>query len=261
MLLKSKIPYLKTINLRGNRLGVITEFEPSYGAIEVLILKDCKIIMVEPGTFKSLENMIRLDLSNNSISRLDESVFGEDSKLELLQLPDNSLTSVSGTFNRTRLLKELKLTSNQINNITDAFKGLTILRKISLSRNLVTHIPDDAFSDNSELVEINLSENKIRWVGTNALKGLVTLRWLLLQGNKLLSLNGSLRHLPKIQHLDASFNAIQSLEWGEFANNGRLTSIEANGEQHQQPARSIHRSWRNGVAQPRKEPGASAAAK
>lgn len=226
MLLKSKMPYLQIINFEGSRLGVIREFEPSYEAIEVLLLGDCGITEVEPGAFKALENMIRLTLSNNSISRLDESVFSKDSKLEFLALSDNNLTSVTGTFNRTRRLKELKLSSNMIHDITDAFKGLTLLRKISMRSNLVTHIPDDAFSDNSELAEINLSENKIRWVGRNALKGLVTLNKLLLQNNQLVSLNGSVRNLPKMRYLDASFNAIQSLERAEFANNGRLTFIK-----------------------------------
>ncbi|XP_077543478.1 uncharacterized protein LOC144155739 isoform X2 [Haemaphysalis longicornis] len=226
MLLNSTIPELKTINLEHNRLGVITEFGASYGAIEVLLLGGCGITDVEPEAFHSLENMTRLDLTNNSISLLDEIVFRKDSKLEFLGLSDNNLTSVSGTFNTTRRMKELTLSSNKINDITDAFKGLTLLRKISMESNLVTHIPDDAFSDNSELTEINFSQNKIRWVGRNALKGLVKLRGLFLQGNELLSLNGSLRHLPEIRFLDASFNAIQSLERGEFENNGRLTSIE-----------------------------------
>lgn len=226
MLLKSKIPYLHIMNLEGSHLGVITELEPSYEEIEVLLLGDCGITEVKPGAFKALEKMMRLNLSNNSLSRLDGSVFSIDSKLEFLALSDNSLTSVTGTFNRTRRMKELKLSSNQIHDITDAFKGLTLLRKISMRSNLVTHIPDDAFIDNSELAEINLSENKIRWVGRNALKGLVTLNKLLLQGNQLVSLNGSIRNLPKIRYLDASFNAIQSLERAEFANNGRLTFIK-----------------------------------
>ncbi|KAH9362706.1 hypothetical protein HPB48_001197 [Haemaphysalis longicornis] len=173
--------------------------------------------------------MIRLDLSNNSISLLDGSVFSKDSKLEFLELSHNSLTSVSGTFNRTRRMRELKLSSNEIRDVTDAFKGLTLLRKISLRCNLVTHIPDDAFSDNHELAEINLCENKILWMGTNAFRGLVTLNTLLLQGNELLSLNGSLRHLPKIQYLDASFNAFQSLGRAEFENNGRLAFIRLLG--------------------------------
>lgn len=226
LLLQSKMPYLQIINLEGSRLGVITEFAPSYEAVEVLLLGDCGITEVEPGAFKSLEKVIRLNLSNNSISYLDESVFSKDSKLEFLALSDNNLTSVTGTFNRTRRMRELRLSSNQIHDITDAFKGLTFLRKISMRSNLVTHIPDDAFSDNSELAEINLSENKIRWMGRNALKGLVTLNKLLLQGNQLLSLNGSIRNLPKLRYLDASFNAIQSLERAEFTNNGRLTFIK-----------------------------------
>lgn len=224
--LKASMPYLSTLNLAHNRINVISEVASSNAMIEELFLNDNEITQVEVGAFAALEEMARLDLSRNSIFYLNESVFNTDSRLEYLELSENKLASVTGVFGRTRRLKDLKLSSNRIEDITSAFEGLTLLKKISLRSNLVTHVPDGTFRDNSGLVEINLSDNRIQWVGRNAFMGLVILDKLLLQDNLLLALNGSSRNLPKLRYVDASHNAIQYLENGEFANDGRLASIE-----------------------------------
>lgn len=225
-LLKARMPYLNTFNLEHNRINFISEVASSNTMIEELFLNDNEITRVEVGAFAALERMTYLDLSRNSITYLNESVFNTGSRLEYLGLSENKLASVTGVFDRTRRLKDLKLSSNRIKDITDAFKGLTLLRKLSLRSNLVTHIPDGTFRDSDGLDEINLSDNKIQWVGRNAFRGLVILDKLLLQDNLLLALNGSARNLPKLRYIDASSNAIQYLENGEFANDDRLASIQ-----------------------------------
>ncbi|KAL1434236.1 hypothetical protein MTO96_011876 [Rhipicephalus appendiculatus] len=225
-LLKARMPYLSTLNLEHNRISLISEVASSNTMIEELLLNDNEITQVEVGAFAALEGMTSLDLSRNGITYLNGSVFNTGSRLEYLGLSENKLASVTGVFDRTRRLKDLKLSSNRIKDITDAFKGLTLLRKLSLRSNLVTHIPDGAFRDSSGLYELNLSDNKIQWVGRNAFRGLVTLDKLLLQDNLLLALNGSARNLPKLRYVDASNNAIQSLKNGEFANDDRLATIQ-----------------------------------
>lgn len=225
-LMASKMPYLKTINLEDNRINVIPEVSASNAMIGRVLLNRNQIIEVRPGAFAALEAMSRVEMSNNSISSLDESVFHANSKLEHLALSGNEMTSILGTFRNIHWIKELVLASNEIEDITDAFKGLTLLRVLSLKNNVVSHVQDGTFSDNPGLVEINLSHNKLQWIGRNAFKGLVTLNKLILRGNQLLSLNGSVRNLPFVQYLDASFNAIQSMEKGEFSNSGHLTFIQ-----------------------------------
>ncbi|KAK8778012.1 hypothetical protein V5799_020647 [Amblyomma americanum] len=221
----SRMPYLKILKLDHNRIQVVTELASYNAMIKEVYLNDNEISQVDFGAFAAIEAMTRLYLNNNNISRLHGSVFHVESKLEILSLADNALTSVAGTFSRTRRMSDLRLFSNRIEDISDAFKGLTLLRKLSLMDNLVTHVPDGTFSDNSGLLEINLSNNRIWWVGKYAFKGIVTLEKVLLQNNRLLALNGSFKNLPKLRYVDASYNSIQSLEKGEFTNNGRLTSI------------------------------------
>ncbi|XP_049524046.1 slit homolog 3 protein-like isoform X2 [Dermacentor silvarum] len=225
-LMASRMPYLKTINLEDNRINVIPEISASNAMIERVLLNRNQINEVRHGAFASLEAMSRVEMSNNSLSSLDKSVFHADSKLEHLALSGNDITSIRGTFRNIHWIKELVLAFNEIEDITDAFKELALLRVLSLRNNFVSHVRDGTFSDNPGLVEINLSNNKIQWIGRNAFKGLVTLNKLILHGNQLLSLNGSVSNLLFVQYLDASFNAIQSLEEGEFSNNGHLTYIQ-----------------------------------
>ncbi|KAH7983728.1 hypothetical protein HPB52_013982 [Rhipicephalus sanguineus] len=226
VLMASKMPFLKKVNLEDNLINVIPEVSASNAKLERLLLNRNQITEVKPEAFAALEAMSRVEISNNSVSRLHQSVFHPYSRLEHLALSGNEITSVRGTFKNINWVKELSLSLNKIEDITDVFKGLALLRVLSLRNNLVSYIQDDTFSENRGLVDINLSDNRIKWVGRNAFKGLVTLNRLILRGNQLLSLNGSVSYLPLAQYLDASFNLIQSLEKGEFFNNGRLTFIQ-----------------------------------
>ncbi|XP_077502892.1 toll-like receptor Tollo [Amblyomma americanum] len=225
-LLASRLPYLKILKLGNNRISVVTEVALPNVMIKELLLNDNEITQVRNGAFAALSSMTRLDISNNSIAQMEESVLPTTSNLEYLTLSRTGLINVAGSFSKQRHIKDLVLSLNRIEDITDAFTGLEMLRTVSLRSNLVTHVPDGAFSDSSGLLEINLSDSRIRWVGRNAFKELLTLNKLILSGNQLLSLNGSVANLPKLHYLDASFNAIQSLERGEFTNNGRLTFIQ-----------------------------------
>ncbi|KAH6945565.1 hypothetical protein HPB50_009016 [Hyalomma asiaticum] len=225
-LMASKMPSLKTVNLNDNLINVIPGVSASNAMIERILINRNRITEVKPQAFAALEAISRVDISMNSLSRLDESVFHPYSRLEHLALSGNNITSIRGAFKNINWVKELALSLNKIEDITDVFQGLTLLRVLSLKNNLVSHVQDGTFSDNRGLVHINLSDNKIKWIGRSAFKGLVTLNKLLLRGNQLLSLNGSARNLPLVQYLDASFNAIQSLEKGEFSNNGQLTFIQ-----------------------------------
>ncbi|XP_037577297.2 protein toll-like isoform X2 [Dermacentor silvarum] len=178
-----------------------------------------------PGAFKLLHKLTKLDLNNNRISYLNDSYFAPDSILEHIDLSMNRLTTFSNVFNRTRRIKVLKLSFNLILDISVAFSGLTELRELYLKSNLISSIPDRTFQDNIRLIRIDLASNNISWIARNAFEGLLSLTILRLDSNRLFSLNGSVRNLPKLQYLGASFNEILSLERGEFGNNGALTAI------------------------------------
>ncbi|XP_077521398.1 uncharacterized protein LOC144132681 [Amblyomma americanum] len=228
-LVKSTMPNLSHLDLERNSIGVITQFSSSNRKIEVILLNNNNITDVEPGAFRALQKLIHLDLSRNNLTFLNASIFPTDSRLEYINLSENRLCSATGTFKNTRQIKILNLSSNRITSITDVVAGLRSLKKLSLVENRLTNIPDNTFIDNSGLLEIDIAENSIQWVGRNAFRGLVTLTSLRLRSNQLLSLNASVGNLPNIKHIDASLNCIQALERNEFGHNRVLGSILLTG--------------------------------
>ncbi|KAK8759400.1 hypothetical protein V5799_002969 [Amblyomma americanum] len=228
-LVKSTMPNLSHLDLERNSIGVITQFSASNRKIEVILLNNNNITDVEPGAFRALQKLIHLDLSRNNITFLNASIFPTDSRLEYINLSENRLCSATGTFKNTRRIKILNLSSDRITSITDVVAGLRSLKKLSLVENRLTNIPDNTFIDNSGLLEIDIAENSIQWVGRNAFRGLVTLTSLRLRSNQLLSLNASVGNLPNIKHIDASLNCIQALEMSEFGHNRVLGSILLTG--------------------------------
>uniref|UniRef100_A0A6M2CPA5 Putative membrane glycoprotein lig-1 n=1 Tax=Rhipicephalus microplus TaxID=6941 RepID=A0A6M2CPA5_RHIMP len=224
-LLKSKMTSVEKLWLEDNKIRTINRFSHYNTKIKELRLKNNVITEVELEAFVSLKNLLRLDLRQNKISALNEAVFGVDSKLDHLDISNNALISISGTFNRTRRITHLKLSFNLIRNITGAFTGLRDLKILSLTGNFLKYIEDSAFSDNLGLAHISVTENKIQWIGRNAFKGLVSLRSLRLERNQLHSLNGSIKNLPKLKYVEASGNSIRFLQTDEFENDSGLKYV------------------------------------
>ncbi|XP_075554672.1 protein toll-like isoform X1 [Dermacentor variabilis] len=227
---RSMLPYLKELMLGQNCINVITKFSFRISKIQRVVLSNNVVADIMPGAFKLLDMLTKLDLKNNSISFLNESYFPHDSILEHIDFSMNRLTTLSNAFNRTRMIQVMKLSFNQIPDISFAFSGLKELRELYLRGNLISSIQHRTFQDNIRLIHIDLDSNNIRWIAKNAFEGLLSLRRVYLNRNLLLSLNGSVRNLPQLQYLGASFNKISSLEKWEFGNTSALTAIylEAN---------------------------------
>ncbi|XP_070378539.1 protein toll-like isoform X2 [Dermacentor albipictus] len=224
-LFKSKLPNLKKVRLDENNLSVITKFAPSNFRIRELNLRHNSVTEIESRAFMPLTDLVILYLGHNNLSFVNESIFSFSSKLEFLNLSRNKLTTLTGAFNRVRQIRGLQLSFNRIDNITGVLNGLSWLRKLSFRNNLISCVPDGTFSDNSNLLTVDLASNNIRWLGRDAFKGLLTLRNLRLQNNQLLSLNGSVRGLPKLEYLGVSFNELQVVESGELENDASLTTV------------------------------------
>lgn len=90
-----------------------------------------------------------LHLERNAISKLE---------------PTGLLSSV------TPKLRELYLTNNTITAVAKGALDSAFLGTLHLDSNQLTEIPTQALSEASNLEELSLSQNTIRWVGPNAFK-------------------------------------------------------------------------------------------
>ncbi|XP_042143328.1 leucine-rich repeat-containing protein let-4 [Ixodes scapularis] len=148
--------------------------------------QQCHISIVNPGAFQMLSQLRLLDLSENQISDLNNTVFSQSSKLATFSAASNLIKNVDNIFNKTRWLQVINLDSNFIEDITNAFTGLFLLNRLRLKQNEISFIRDKTFNSNKDLKYLDLSQNEIEWLGTNCFKGLVRLDHLDLGKNKLL---------------------------------------------------------------------------
>ncbi len=96
--MSDNFPYLKKLNLQGNKIV-------SLAAI-------------------NLQNLLHINLNNNSISSLDD--FEGHAKLEVLELRKNKLTNLKGLANLANL-KQLYLADNQLT----TFNGISNVPKLT----------------------------------------------------------------------------------------------------------------------------------
>uniref|UniRef100_A0A4W3KIK6 Slit homolog 3 (Drosophila) n=1 Tax=Callorhinchus milii TaxID=7868 RepID=A0A4W3KIK6_CALMI len=139
-----------------------------------LRLNDNELTILEAtGIFKKLQNLRKINLSNNKIRDIREGVFeGASGILELL-LTGNELEMVhSRMFAGLSGLKTLMLRNNLISCVNnDTFTGLSSVRLLSLYDNRISTITPGAFSTLHSLSTINLLSNPyncnchLAWLG------------------------------------------------------------------------------------------------
>lgn len=152
-----RYPKLTQLNLRQNIIGEIPIgfFDFSLN-IETLILADNVLQRIESYTFKALLRLTDLNLAFNQIASIDSYSFTTTTRLRTLRLNGNRLGTVNAmVFYNLARLEYLNLSENALNN-----NGLE----------------EDAFQQNSQLLQLDVSHNAITTVQMNALNGLKSLQ-------------------------------------------------------------------------------------
>ncbi|XP_064455408.1 protein toll-like isoform X2 [Ornithodoros turicata] len=104
---------------------------------------------------------------------------------------------------------------------------MRFLEELRLGKNLISFLADDTFENNKNLDLLDLSDNRIAWIGRNSFYRLLKLRELSLEGNRLMTLNGSLHWMPTLQVLYIQHNQLRALEEDVFNGAPRLKRIYA----------------------------------
>lgn len=206
-------------------------------------------------TFAGLIRLVILNLSHNSLTRLDSKTFRELYFLQVLNLRNNSIGYIDdNTFTPLYNLHELNLAENRLHTLSDKlFNGLQVLSKLTLNNNLISIVELNVFKNCSDLKELDLSSNQLQDV-PEALKDLSVLRTLDLGENQivqfragafknLIQLNGlrvidnqiekitkgMFEDLPHLSVLNMAKNRIQSIERGSFDANKEIEAIRLDG--------------------------------
>lgn len=134
----------------------------------------------EPSPFSPLSELTVLDLSNNNIANIKESMLTGLVNLQVLKLQHNNLARVWKSANLggpvlflkdTLKLRTLLLHSNGLDEIpADALKGLKDLQVMSLANNLLNPLKDAVFDDLKSLKVLSLQKNLITTVKPEVFK-------------------------------------------------------------------------------------------
>ena len=118
-----------------------------------------------------------IDLSNGSITTLQENDFSGLFGLQTLNLDRNQLSALpANVFSDLTNLQRLELDRNQLSALSDnVFSGLTSLQVLRLERNQLSQLPDRVFADLSNLRTLNLKNNTLSTLPDSLFYGLSNL--------------------------------------------------------------------------------------
>ncbi|XP_071330397.1 chondroadherin-like protein [Trachinotus anak] len=184
------------LDLRSNHFHYLPANSfPGTSQVVSLHLEFCKIHEIEGGAFRGMKNLFYLYLSDNDLTFLDPGAFAGAPKLTYLHLEGNRLGQFPGSalallpslfvlhLERNVIsklepagllssvapkLRELHLTNNTITAIAKGALDSAFLGTLHLDANQLKEVPTQALSEATNLEELNLSHNSIRWVGPNA---------------------------------------------------------------------------------------------
>ncbi len=172
-----------------------------------------------------------LDLSQNSLSTLASTAFGQLEKLERLSLASNNLNVMDDqALGNLHSLLHLNMAHNRLVALpSDLLKETKYLQELDLHNNTLSVLAPGLLSDLQHLLVLNLSRNEITndWLNPQTFESLVRLVALDLSHNRLIRLEGAvLNPLTSLQILDLSHNRIHSLNGNTFLSQVNLHSLK-----------------------------------
>ncbi len=142
------------------------------------------------GFFTGLNRLKMLNLHENRLHNLQESIFAGLVQLRLIDLSKNSLNALpAGLFAGLNRLKAIELYDNKLGTLPEnIFAGLARLNDLDLNNNSLKTLPVGIFAGLAQLRSICLFDNQLKTLPENIFAGLAQLRDLSLGGNQLTSL-------------------------------------------------------------------------
>ncbi|XP_053408286.1 podocan-like [Mercenaria mercenaria] len=176
--LPSSLKYLK---LTKNKIRRISKSDTQrYSDLNALILEDNGLEYIEPGSFSSMTSLTdiflfvnylehipgpfpasikSIHLDNNRIESIPPDIFQNGTKLNILSLRINNITSIhTNAFQNIESIQELHLERNTLSILHDeTFKFALRLKYLNLNHLTLTAVYPDCFSNLNSLTKLEMS--------------------------------------------------------------------------------------------------------
>jgi hypothetical protein len=203
---------LQVIDLGHNlikRVGDIKIINSNYFKKLVHInLSHNSLTKLDQNSFKALKNLKTINLSHNSITEILPSAFKNLKNVETIDLSHNQINRIC----KKSLVKLPKLNKIDLShNCLDKFhsRDLRNVREISLAHNNLTRLQPWCFKGFRKLTLINLSFNQIGIVDLLTFKDLMNLEEIDLSSNRISKIYPrAFVNLPALRIVDLSYNGL-----------------------------------------------------
>ncbi len=174
-----------------------------------------------PSEIGDLTNLLYLDLSGNSLSKLPKEIW-KISSLLALNLSDNQLVTLPSEISKLVNLESLDTRKNKLNLLPKEIGDLHNLKILNLNSNDFTHLqPELSLLDNLEELHLNL--NNLLTIPHEIVQ-LKSLKVLEIVGNELMFIQPTIERLANLRILNLGANPLKSIpsEIGNLSNLEKL---------------------------------------
>ncbi|PQJ09114.1 GTP-binding protein [Flavipsychrobacter stenotrophus] len=197
---------IRYLDLFGNSIDEIPDWFYRFKKLEHLSLRN-NTLKELPTIVFTLENIKYLNLSDNQIHEITGHYFRNLMSIEKVDISYNQITSIPSEKITYSKCNSLNIKGNKLQKFPTAVSEIHTLEKLDLSENNINSIEDDAFEGLENLIELDLSFNKLQYL-PSSIGQLKKLKRLNLSGNEISSLPKEFENLTSLEFLDFNNNPI-----------------------------------------------------
>lgn len=252
----SAVSEIERLEIRScNLTNIDDSFRKNLDMLNYLDVSGNGITEISSKTFSLLADLEHIDLSNNGLKTLDASIFKNNTNLKKVLLDNNNLQVLrpficltsqfeiyhfscnnchlknldEDTFATMPAIVKLRLANNYLNNVS-AIKRLHSLIHLDLSNNHIKDLPSDAFNRNTALEVLNLSGNPLMVIDSTLFSSNTVLKNLDVSNCGLTKLwRNTNRALFSIQRLSVARNQLKAITQKELNVTPQMTVLDVEG--------------------------------